>query len=176
MTTSLERITTDSDLYRRHNSIHVGISHCKHPIGWIWSEYLKEMLQDPNYSIKSITVVSKCGVPITREELPPLETCSSTSYTKLAMPLQVSALSLPNVGRCDKEEEEGIGELQHEILLNNADYMGCNLDNSKKNSEDDRHRSNRRRVVYERQRQQIPRIGRRRGTAHGHVRKNVFNE
>ena len=87
------------------NSVHVVLSHCNRSIDWVWKKYLKNFPRadsDENiYSIRSVTIVTKCGVPLKRQELPLFEVPhSSGSHRQQKLPV-VSVLSLPNIGRCD---------------------------------------------------------------------------
>ena len=63
--------------------ISIVVSHCEENVGWI-SEYIGK-----EYSIKDITIYSKCGNEV--EGLEELEDLSPT----------VDVVELPNVGRCD---------------------------------------------------------------------------
>lgn len=97
------QVETDCD---DHKSIHIVVSHCNKPLGWLWNDYFEEVNEDHHYSIKSVTIITKCGVPVEPEDLPPPEflkppsaSCKdpSRAYNK---PL-VSVVKLSNVGRCD---------------------------------------------------------------------------
>mmetsp|Transcript_24850 Transcript_24850/g.68515 ORF Transcript_24850/g.68515 Transcript_24850/m.68515 type:complete len:654 (+) Transcript_24850:88-2049(+) len=86
-------------------NVHVVVSHCNKPIGWIWEEYLDGLKNQTRYSIRSITVTSKCGVAIPLDGLPfhfSTDDTDQTSRLKPAKPMPlVTVVSLPNVGRCD---------------------------------------------------------------------------
>jgi hypothetical protein len=87
----------------KEGSLHVVVSHCNTPIEWIWKDYLK------NRSYKSVTIITKCDVPVHSKDLPPHflhQSTSTNQIEKLAVLTQqqqplVQVLSLPNVGRCD---------------------------------------------------------------------------
>jgi hypothetical protein len=100
-------------------NLHVVISHCKLSIGWIWEHYLHNQI-----SYKSITIITKCGVPIPTEDMPPITFTITTTQDQDQDQDQdqnqdqdqvdqdqdqdqktnntlVQIISLPNVGRCD---------------------------------------------------------------------------
>ena len=77
--------------------ISIVVSHCEESVGWI-SEYIGK-----DYSIKDITVYSKCGNEV--EGLEELEDLSPT----------VDVVELPNVGRCDHTYAYWINQ-HHEII------------------------------------------------------------
>jgi hypothetical protein len=70
-------------------NLHVVISHCDQPIDWIWKHYLYGL------PYKSITILSKCGKPPTKDQLPP------SPPTQSSPPPLIQVITLPNVGRCD---------------------------------------------------------------------------
>ena len=72
--------------------IHIVISHCTESISWFFGENLKTMSSNLQYSIKTITIISKCGRFIPYEDL--RISCSEEQ------PL-VTLMTLPNNGRND---------------------------------------------------------------------------
>jgi len=92
------------------SNVHVVVSHCNKPVGWIWEEYFRDITnQTSSYNIKSITFISKCNIPIPVDDLPYHYYYSTKDVdrtpqfkpkTPKPIPL-VTVVSLPNVGRCD---------------------------------------------------------------------------
>ena len=117
--------------------LHVVISHCKLSIGWIWKSYLY------NQSYESVTIISKCGVPIPPEDMPPSITLTHPHQQDQNQYQEqndnktlVQIISLPNVGRCDHSfaywiamvlgnEEKSITD-DYELLYSNRDQNTSN--------------------------------------------------
>eukprot|EP00536_Pseudo-nitzschia_multiseries_P004289 jgi/Psemu1/285011/fgenesh1_pg.70_\ len=89
----------------KHNNVHVVVSHCNKPIGWIWKEYFGDLKNRTSYSIRSITIISKCDIPIPLADLPYHSSINKPDQTSRLKPTElvplVTVVSLPNVGRCD---------------------------------------------------------------------------
>ncbi len=82
--------------------LHVVISHCTMPLDWIWNRALA------GEKWKSMTIYSKCGVPLRKEDLPP----------------DANVVILPNVGRCDHSYAYWIAETLDKIKKNSSNHAG----------------------------------------------------
>ena len=117
--------------------LHVVISHCKLSIGWIWKSYLY------NQSYESVTIISKCGVPIPPEDMPPSITLTHPHQQDQNQHQEqndnktlVQIISLPNVGRCDHSfaywiamvlgNEEKSMKDDYQLLYSNRDQNTSN--------------------------------------------------
>jgi len=111
--------------------LHVVLSHCDKPIRWVWNSYLRDLhswttntktttnaianstrTRTRRYSVKSVTIFTKCGYPLTRTELPTFEAHAEEDENDAndggkgkspspPPPPPVSVLSLPNAGGND---------------------------------------------------------------------------
>ena len=89
--------------------VHIVLSHCAKPLDWVWKHYLYNMnANGRKFNVKSISILSKCGVPLKRSEVPVFRAADAPNSSRVAEngdppkpPPVVSVLSLPNVGRCD---------------------------------------------------------------------------
>lgn len=90
--------TAHSSKRSKHN-VHVVVSHCDQPIDWIWTHFDNEKrnTRQPEYVLKSVSIMSKCKVNIPLSDLP--QTQNLVGYED-AEPL-IQVISLPNIGRCD---------------------------------------------------------------------------
>ena len=98
------------------HSVHVVLSHCDKPVDWVWKDHLKDLsnrtTNGQRYSIKSVTILTKCGVPLARKDIPTFEAHPSGTrqqrqqqqqqqQQQRGAPPVVSVVSLPNKGRND---------------------------------------------------------------------------
>ncbi len=89
-------VVNKKNFHDNKRNVHVVVSHCDTSIDWIWKyfaedPYVTELNLDSKveYSLKSVSVMSKCDIPILLQDIPAAES-----------PI-VNVLSLPNIGRCD---------------------------------------------------------------------------
>jgi len=128
--------------------LHVVISHCKLSIGWIWKSYLY------NQSYESVTIISKCGVPIRPEDMPPITLTHHQQDQDQEQndKILVQIISLPNIGRCDHSyaywiamvlgNEEKSMKDDYQLLYSNRDQNKSNNNSNNSSSNNSSSSSN----------------------------------
>lgn len=140
----------EHNLDRRHKLVHVVVSHCNKPLSWIWNEFFEDLNERADFSIKSVTIITKCGIPVEVNDMPPPEFMAYASCDgkgrEMIQPI-VGVLELPNFGRCDhsyaywiaqilqngavetetnKKENKPV-ETTHNVVYSNSNYTRCNF-------------------------------------------------